>query len=54
MAEPIKGRKITLRQIMEEIAEDETFSDEEREQAENKVKELDFQEWCRQQMKSGG
>ena len=28
MAEMIKGRKLTLREILDEIAEDEAFSDE--------------------------
>ena len=30
LAEMIKGRKLTLREILDEIAEDEEFSDEER------------------------
>ena len=41
MAEPIKGRKLTLRELLDEIAEDEAFSDEERELARDKMKELD-------------
>jgi hypothetical protein len=41
MAEMIKGRKLTLREILDEIAEDEEFSDEERELARDKSKQLD-------------
>ena len=41
MAEPIKGRKHTLRELLDEIAEDETFSDEERELAREKSKDLE-------------
>lgn len=41
MAEPIKGRKFTLREILDEIAEDEEFSPEERELARDKLNELD-------------
>jgi hypothetical protein len=41
MAEMIKGRKLTLREILDEIAEDEEFSDEERKLARDKVKQLD-------------
>jgi hypothetical protein len=41
MAEPVKNRKLTLREILDEIAEDEEFSDEERELARDKVKQLD-------------
>jgi len=36
MAEMIKGRKLTLREILDEIADDEEFSDEERELAREK------------------
>lgn len=53
MAEPIKDRKHTLRELLEELEADEEFSDEERELARNKVKELDDQKWRSQQMKSG-
>jgi len=41
LAEMIKGRKLTLREILDEIAEDEEFSDEERELARDKSKQLD-------------
>lgn len=41
MAEPIKGRKLTLREILDEIADDEEFSPEEREVAREKSKELE-------------
>ena len=41
LAEMIKGRKLTLREILDEIAEDEEFSDEERELARDRVKQLD-------------
>jgi hypothetical protein len=41
MAEMVKNRKRTLREILDEIAEDEEFSDEERELARDKSKQLD-------------
>ena len=41
MAEMIKGRKLTLREILDEIAEDEELSDEERNLARDKSKQLD-------------
>ncbi len=41
MAETIKGRKLTLREILDEIAEDEEFSPEERELARDKINEID-------------
>jgi hypothetical protein len=41
MAEMVKNRKRTLREILDEIAEDEEFSDEERELARDKVKQLE-------------
>lgn len=41
MAEMIKGRKLTLREILDEIAEDEEFSYEERELAREKSKEIE-------------
>ena len=52
MAEPNRNKKISLREIMDEIAEDEEFSDEDRQLARKKVEELDFQEWCARQLKS--
>jgi hypothetical protein len=51
MAETIKVRKLTLRDILDEIAADEEFSDEERELAREKVKEMEFKKWSSQQMK---
>jgi len=48
MAEPIKGRKLTLREIMDEIADEEEVSSEEREQD----LEKEYQEWSLRQMKS--
>jgi len=44
MAEPIKGRKLTLREILDEIEEDEEFSQEVRELAKEKSKQLDERE----------
>jgi hypothetical protein len=41
MAEPLKGRRVTLREILDEIADDEAFSDKEREQAGDKSKEIE-------------
>jgi hypothetical protein len=46
MANPIKGRKLTLREIMDEIAADEEIGDKERERAEEISLELECQEWC--------
>jgi hypothetical protein len=40
MAEPLKGRRLTLREILDEIADDEEFTDEERELAREKSKEI--------------
>ena len=37
MANPIKGRKLTMREILDEIAEDEEFTPEERELAREKI-----------------
>lgn len=53
MAEPIKNHKVSLRDILDEIAGDEAFSDEERDLAQKKMMELDYQEWCKQQVKQG-
>lgn len=54
VAEPIKGLKITLREILDEIAEDENIDSEEREKAVKEIRELEYNEWCLQQIKSGG
>lgn len=54
MAEPVKNRKVSLRDILDEIAEDESFSDEERELARDKVRELEYHKWRSKQLKSGG
>ena len=43
MAEMIKGRKLTLREILDELAKDEEFSDEEWELARDKSKQLDIE-----------
>lgn len=52
MAEPNKGKQVSLRKIMDEIAEDEAIDDTERERAREIARELDYQEWCSQQKKS--
>ena len=51
MAEPIKGDKLSLRQILDEIVEDEAFSEEERRMAFEKSLELEYQEWRSRQTK---
>jgi hypothetical protein len=53
MAEPIKGRKLTLREIMDEIADDEEIDPEQREMALEKVREIEYQDWCERQIKAG-
>jgi len=45
MAEPIKNRKISLREILEEMAEDEAFSEEDRRKSHEKLLELEHKEW---------
>jgi hypothetical protein len=47
MAETIKGRKLTLREILDQIADDEEFSPEERELARDKSKELESRDGLR-------
>jgi hypothetical protein len=54
MAEPLKGRKLTLRELLDQIAEDEEFSDEERELAREKVREIEYKAWCKRQLKASG
>lgn len=44
MAEPLKAKKVSLREILDEIAEDEAFSDEDRERARDEIKELEYKE----------
>jgi len=51
MAEPIKGRKLTLREIMDEIADDEEINEKDRERAQEISRELEFQEWSSRQTK---
>jgi purine-nucleoside phosphorylase len=51
MAEPMGRKKISIRKILDEIVEDESFSDEERELAQKKVMELEYREWCERQKK---
>jgi protein-disulfide isomerase-like protein with CxxC motif len=40
MAETMKGRKLTLRELLDEIAADEGFTEEERELAKEKSQQL--------------
>lgn len=54
MAEPIKGRKLTLREIMDEIADDEEINKEDRERAQEISLELEFQEWSSRMKSAGG
>jgi hypothetical protein len=53
VAEQVKYKKVSLRDILEEIAEDEAFSDEERNKAHKEIMELEYKEWCTQQDKQG-
>jgi hypothetical protein len=49
MAEQVKGRKITLREIMDEIADDEELNPEELESDREKLKDLEFRDKLRQE-----
>jgi len=49
MAEPVKNGKVSLRQILDEIADDEVFSEKERQQARDESLDLEFQEWKKAQ-----
>jgi len=51
MAEPAKNKQVSIRKILDEIVEDETFSEDERKLAQDKVRELEYQEWCKKQLK---
>lgn len=53
MAEPLKAKKVSLRDILDEIAEDNAFSNEEMTIALEKVRELEYERWCAQQLKQG-
>lgn len=53
VAEPLKAKKVSLRDILDEIAEDNAFSDEEMTIALEKVRELEYERWCAQQLKQG-
>jgi len=50
VAEPRKDKKVSLRQILDEIAEDESFSDEDRQLARDKIIQLDSEEWNHKKM----
>lgn len=52
MAEPKNKKKVSLKQILNEIAEDEEFTEEERQSAQRVARELEYKEWCSRQMKS--
>lgn len=47
VAEPIKHKKVSLREILDEIAEDESFSQVEHDKALAKIREREYQEWCK-------
>jgi len=51
VAEPRKEKKVSLRQILDEIAEDESFSGEDRQLARDKIIELERSEWSSRQKK---
>jgi len=41
MAESVKNRKLSLRELLEELVEDDEFSDEDRKRAREEVKKLE-------------
>lgn len=45
MAEPLKNKKPTLRQLLEDIADDDEFSEEDRRLAKEKSLEIEYQRW---------
>jgi hypothetical protein len=52
MAEQFKNPKVSLREIMDEIADDEEINEKDRERAQEISRELEFQEWCSRLKKS--
>lgn len=52
MAEPRKSGKVSLRMILDEIADDEVFSERVQDQARKESLELEYQEWSSRQKKS--
>ena len=51
MAEPVKNRKVSLRDILEEMKEDDAFLSDDRDRAEAEVLELEYKEWSLRQKK---
>jgi hypothetical protein len=51
VAEPANRKKISLRDIMDEIAEDESMGEQERRRAMEISLELEYQEWKTKQTK---
>lgn len=51
MAEPFKRPKVSLREILDEIAADDAYSDTERAKAKSESLELEYREWCERQSK---
>ena len=54
MAEPLRHKKISIHDILEEMEKDEIFSKEEVEAAREKALELEYKQWCARQIKSEG
>ena len=52
MAEPRKDKKLDIRRLLEDLAEDEEFSDEERELEREKVLETEYKAWSSRLTKS--
>lgn len=52
MAEPLKNKKPSLRDLLEDLAEDEESSDEERKLEREKVLEAEYKEWSSRLTKS--
>jgi hypothetical protein len=53
VAEPAKDKKVSIRKIMDEIEEDDGFSDEERKAFEEEL-EVEYREWRKQQAETKG
>lgn len=52
MAEQRKDKKPDLRRLLEDIAEDEDFTDEARERARNEIMEMEYKAWSSRLPKS--
>jgi hypothetical protein len=53
VAEPVKNRKPNIRELLEELADDETFTEAEKRLEREKLLEKEYQEWS-SRIKNGG